>query len=158
LDVQVFRDVCRRVADPVQSLVGSFDFLAVMEADFEEVGQVVRLTITLPSAHGGGHHPAETKTRAVALLFRVAAGVQQERTRVSGDAANAVQETFNSRHISLLHNRLHDFARTACERRLKTLALGRLKRLAPDVVLLLVNCFLRPGFLEAEGPGKVGVQ
>ncbi len=23
---------------------------------------------------------------------------------------------------------------------------------------LLVNCFLRPGFLEAEGPGKVGVQ
>ena len=25
----------------------------------------------------------------------------------------------------------------ACERRLKTLALGRLKRLAPDVVLLL---------------------
>ena len=24
--------------------------------------------------------------------------------------------------------------------------------------LLLVNCFLRPGFLEAEGPGKVGVQ
>ncbi len=25
-------------------------------------------------------------------------------------------------------------------------------------VQLLVNCFLRPGFLEAEGPGKVGVQ
>ena len=25
-------------------------------------------------------------------------------------------------------------------------------------VSLLVNCFLRPGFLEAEGPGKVGVQ
>ena len=24
-------------------------------------------------------------------------------------------------------------------------------------VQLLVNCFLRPGFLEAEGPGKVGV-
>ena len=24
--------------------------------------------------------------------------------------------------------------------------------------LLLVNCFLRPGFLEAEGPGKVGVE
>ena len=27
--------------------------------------------------------------------------------------------------------------RSKCERRLKTLALGRLKRLAPDVVLLL---------------------
>ena len=26
------------------------------------------------------------------------------------------------------------------------------------LLLLLVNCFLRPGFLEAEGPGKVGVQ
>ena len=23
---------------------------------------------------------------------------------------------------------------------------------------MLVNCFLRPGFLEAEEPGKVGVQ
>ena len=41
----------------------------------QEVGQVVRLTIILLSANGGGHHPTETKTRAVALFFRVAAGV-----------------------------------------------------------------------------------